>query len=119
MADIILARMIDDPKIGIVFPDDPGVSGWCKDKSLIIDMAKKLGIRRLWNHFNFPIGTMFWARTSAVKSIIGLDLQWSDYPAEPVPYDGTLLHGLERLLPFAVTEAGYTIAVTNCVGISR
>jgi lipopolysaccharide biosynthesis protein len=69
--------------------------------------------------FNFPLGTMFWARTAALKPLLELGLLWDDYPAEPVPGDGSLLHALERLLPFVVEKAGFRSLVTHVPGITR
>jgi lipopolysaccharide biosynthesis protein len=46
-------------------------------------------------------------------------LQWDDYPPEPLPYDGSLLHALERLLPFVVGSQGQRIGLTHVEGISR
>ena len=42
--------------------------------------------------FNFPNGSMFWARSEAIKPLIELNLNWNDFPEEPLPIDGTLPH---------------------------
>jgi lipopolysaccharide biosynthesis protein len=55
---------------------------------------------------------MFWARPQALKPLIDLGLTWDDYPDEPLPIDGTLLHALERLLPFSAAQSGYSYALT-------
>jgi lipopolysaccharide biosynthesis protein len=47
------------------------------------------------------------ARAAALKPLFDLRLGWDEYPDEPAPYDGTILHALERLLPFAARRAGY------------
>ena len=46
-------------------------------------------------------------------------LGWDDYPKEPVPYDGTVLHALERLLPFVASQVGYRFAATHVPGMTR
>jgi len=46
----------------------------------------------------FLVGTMFWARSEAMKPLIHLNLQWEDYPEEPIPIDGSMLHALERII---------------------
>jgi lipopolysaccharide biosynthesis protein len=69
--------------------------------------------------FDFPNGTMFWARPAALEPLFALNLAADDYPAEPLPKDGTLLHALERLLPFAAEKAGYTVATTLVPGSVR
>ena len=33
---------------------------------------------------------------AALAPLMGLNLGWEDYPDEPLPYDGSVLHALER-----------------------
>jgi lipopolysaccharide biosynthesis protein len=68
--------------------------------------------------FDFPLGTMFLARAAAIKPLIELGLQWEDYPQEPLPNDGTILHAIERLMPFVVAHAGFTMAGLRVPGSS-
>ena len=68
--------------------------------------------------FDFPIGTMFWARSAALKPLFDLKLARDDYPPEPIPYDGTILHAIERLLPFVAQHAGYRVATTHVPGVT-
>ena len=56
---------------------------------------------------------MFWARSAALAPLFKLQFHWDDYPEEPLPGDGTLLHALERILPFVASHNGYRYAVTN------
>ncbi len=65
------------------------------------------------------VGTMFWARTDAIAPLLDLDLGWNDYPAEPVPYDGTILHAIERLFPVVAQHRGSEIAGTYVPGVTR
>jgi lipopolysaccharide biosynthesis protein len=62
---------------------------------------------------------MFWSRVAAIRPLLELNLDWSDYPAEPLAYDGSMLHALERLLPFVVEQQGYRCVLTNVDGVSR
>jgi glycosyltransferase involved in cell wall biosynthesis len=119
MADIILGRMAADPAIGIVFPDDPHVVDWGKNKAIAESLASKLGLGKLQENFVFPVGTMFWARTEALRPLFTLGLSWHDYPAEPLPYDGTILHALERLLPFVAAKQSTRSVLTNVTGVTR
>jgi hypothetical protein len=68
---------------------------------------------------NFPFGTMFWARTAALKPLIDLNLQWEDYPEEPIPIDGSMLHAMERLLGILPGLCGFRTVVTQVEGVSR
>jgi lipopolysaccharide biosynthesis protein len=53
---------------------------------------------------------MFWARPSALAPLLTLDLAWKDYPPEPLADDGTLLHALERFMPYAARHSGLDVA---------
>ena len=119
MMDIILRRMADDASLGLVFPDDPHLSDWDHNLEIAERLARRIGIAHpLPPFFNFPIGTMFWARSAAVAPLFKLGLTWDDYPDEPVAIDGTILHALERLLPFAAEHAGYRYATTHVPGVT-
>ena len=119
MLDLILHSMATDPAIGLVFPDDPHVLSWTGNREEAEGIASRMGLRDLPEQFNFPIGTMFWARSSVLSRFVELDLAWSDYPTEPLPYDGTLLHAIERLFGVVPAKMGMTCAVTNVRGLTR
>lgn len=119
MADRIIAHMQLDPAIGMVFPDDPNVIGWSANRPFAEVLATRLGINSLPEQIQFPIGTMFWARSEALRPFWELDLQWQDYPEEPLPYDGSMLHALERLFPLTLADMSMRCAVTNISGMTR
>jgi len=120
MMDTILARFAGDPELGLVFPDDPHMVGWDSNLGIATDLARKMGITEtLPPFFDFPVGTMFWARTQALLPLWQLKLDWDDYPPEPLPYDGTIIHALERLLPFVAKKANYDFATTHIPGVTR
>jgi len=119
MADIILGRMAQDHCITMVFPDDPHVVGWGGNynlgKKLLPEFVKGDNNQALC----FPVGTMFWARPDALKRLLDLDLNWEDYPEEPLPYDGTMLHAIERLFGIVAASNNGSILLTNVPGVSR
>jgi hypothetical protein len=118
--DVILAAFAADPELGIVFPEDPHVIGWDRNLPLAERLAGQMSFTQdLPPHLDFPVGTMFWARSAALKPLLKLDLGWDDYPAEPLPIDGTLLHALERLLPLVARDAGFGFATTYFPGAAR
>jgi Rhamnan synthesis protein F/Methyltransferase domain/Glycosyl transferases group 1 len=119
MLDIILSEMASAPAIGIVYPDDPHIVSWTKNRKIASEWSNKIGISDLPEHFNFPIGSMFWARSALVRKFIDLSLKWDDYPLEPVPIDGTLIHAIERMFGIAPATIGLTTAVTNVRGLTR
>lgn len=119
MVDSIFTKFLDDPSIGLIFPDDPNAIGWNLNFAIAKSIAIRLGIQTLPENFNFPVGTMFWARTSALAPLFNLKLDWDAYPDEPIAIDGTLLHTIERLIPFIVLQENFTIVTTNIVGLTR
>jgi len=68
---------------------------------------------------NFPVGTMFWARTAALKPLADLNLQWEDYTEEPIPIDGSMLHAIERIFGILPGLCGFRTVVTAVEGIAR
>lgn len=119
MADIILGRMADDQGVMMTFPDDPNVVGWGGNYRLGEKILSSLGIEYSYQESCFPIGTMFWARTSGLKALLDLRLHWEDYPEEPLNYDGSLLHALERLFSIFATNNGGSILLTTVPGSTR
>lgn len=120
MADLIVDDMLRNPSIGIVFPDDPNVIGWTDNRDIAMDFAKRLKFVMPETFLSFPVGTMFWIRSRQLKPFVQLGLDWDDYPKEPLPYDGTILHALERL--FSLSESNMNsnnVAVTHIKGIGR
>lgn len=119
MADTIVARLLADPGLGLVFPDDPHVVGWSGNLAHGRALGERLGLADFPEEFNFPVGTMFWAKPAALAPLVGLGLEWDDYPAEPLGYDGTVLHAIERLVPLVVASRGYRCALTHVPGVTR
>jgi len=120
MVDKILHSMSNNESVGLVYPDDPLPIGWDKNYKYAFELACKLNIQKpLDKHINFPVGTMFWARTKKLTSLIELGLNWSDYPAEPLPIDGTMLHSIERLIPYLPTQVEMKSIVTNIRNVTR
>lgn len=121
MIDVILHAMEQDPGLGLVFPDDPHVIGWTGNRDRAASLMKRMGLKTgLPERFiNFPVGTMFWARPQALKPLFDLNLDWSHYPEEPIPPDGTMLHAIERILPMISEQSGYRNAVTCIRGVFR
>ena len=62
-----------------------------------------------------PLGTMFWVRGKAFLPMLKRQWLHTDFPAEPNPPRGTLLHAIERFYPFAVQQAGYLVGLVSPV----
>ena len=59
-----------------------------------------------------PFGSSFWFRTAAMKPLFEKQWTYDDFPQEPFQAtDGSILHAIERIYPYAVQEAGYYSAM--------
>jgi len=121
MMDTILDRMDADRGIGMMYPDDPMIWGWFENYSTGKELLEKLGLAvpRENTSFNYPVGSMFWARTDALRPLFDLGLRWEDYPEEPISQDATILHAIERLFGIIPEQIGYRTVLTQVSGLIR
>jgi glycosyltransferase involved in cell wall biosynthesis len=117
--DIILEHFAKESDLGLVFPENEHIIGWELDRPVAETIAKKIGIDALSDDLEFPVGTMFWARSEALRPLTDLGLTDADYPAEPLPVDGTILHALERLLPVIAQHSNFRYATTYTPRVRR
>jgi hypothetical protein len=120
MIDFIMHEFANDPRLGLVFPEDPHLIGWEENMAIANELAAKIGLHDpLPPTLDFPVGTMFWARPQALRHLLALGLSENDYPEEPLPADGTILHAIERLITCVVLESGFTLATTYLPHFTR
>jgi len=113
MMDLVVREFAANEALGLVFPEDPHLIGWEENFEIAQRLAERMKLKRpLPKTLDFPVGTMFWARPDALKPLLALDLTSSEYPREPLPTDGTILHALERLLSCVVEDVGFHFATT-------
>ncbi len=116
----IVALFARDEKLGLIFPEDGNNIGWSSNLDHARELAARLGPDvKIPERPMFPIGNMFWARPGALKPLWDLNLSNSDFPSEPVPYDGTLLHAIERMTPTVCELAGYKWETVYVDGVLR
>jgi lipopolysaccharide biosynthesis protein len=51
--------------------------------------------------------TVFWARSDVLKKLFFRDWKYTDFPREPMRNDGEINHAIERVMQYAVEDAGY------------
>jgi hypothetical protein len=104
--------LLEDPRIGIVFPqhlfDLRGILNWGYDYNHARALLARMGIDLNKNLvLEFPSGSMFWGRSAAIRKLIDLDLDFSDFPMEAGQIDGTLAHAIERSMLMVAEASGY------------
>lgn len=56
---------------------------------------------------SYPVGGMMWFRPSAIEDLLNENFAYEDFPSEPLPNDGSMLHGLERVVGLIAEKNGY------------
>ena len=105
--------------VGIIYPETHEAlpywaHSWLSNKSLGKQVCARLGIVCDFSgYIDSPMGTMFWARTDALRPILTSGFKIEDFPEEIGQTDGTLAHTLERVVvPVALTQ-GFTFCEIN------
>jgi FMN phosphatase YigB (HAD superfamily) len=101
----ILARFAEDARVGLVFPTTyENMPVWChhwlRTGGRVDQISDMLGVSGMPRRglIDFPIGSMFWARTSAIAPLLDFAWQYEHFEPEPMDDDGTMAHVLERML---------------------
>ncbi len=82
--------------------------GWGYNFNLARKVARRLKIKlNIRNYLDFPSGSMFWARTSALRPVLEAGLTFRDFPFENKQEDGTMAHAIERLYFHICNKAGF------------
>lgn len=114
----IINLFADNAQLGLLSPPAPHHSdyyftqgvNWGPNYQLTEDLARHLSMNVPISRDKAPIaplGTCFWFRADAMKPLTDREWKYEDFPPEPNNVDGTLLHAIERIYPFAVCSAGY------------
>lgn len=117
----IISKFEAEPHLGLLCPPPPklgpyyGLIGqewgcnYQNTKKLYDDLGLSVPIHEDKEPIA-PFGTMFWFRPKALKKLFGQKWNYDDFPEEPIPSDGTLLHAVECIYPYVVQEAGFYTA---------
>ncbi|AUM00942.1 hypothetical protein B4966_12810 [Rhodocyclaceae bacterium] len=102
---------------GMVFPQCFGrvpymASTWLANREAGRAWCQRLGIARVpRGYFDFPVGSMFWARTEVLRPLFEAGVQLGDFEEEKGQTDGTLAHAFERLLGVLAKHSGKPVAI--------
>jgi len=104
--------LFDDPRIGIVFPQHlfelRGVLNWGYDYDLARGLMRRMGVSINKNLvLEFPSGSMFWGRSAAIRPLLDVGLEYSDFAEERGQIDGTLAHAIERSVLMVAESCGF------------
>jgi rhamnosyltransferase len=125
-ADKIIETFGIDQKTGIVIPDIPSNFHFfphifynernnikiCGKLWKKMQCFKKVNFTKL-KMFIMPYGNMFWYRPKALLPLFNLCLSSKDFPAEPIPDNGTIAHCIERLVIYIAWNSGYDYKIVK------
>ena len=108
----IFYEFVHNKDLGVVYPAPAGnvpYAGftWLSNRAVGTYLLHRLNIAGTsMDYFDFPAGTMFWARSRAIYKLFSSGIELSDFPEENRQNDGTLAHAVERSILFAAKDAG-------------
>lgn len=97
---------------GIVYPQNYKLlphqaNTWLANKGMGSAWCTRLGISPVpQGYFDFPAGSMFWARGDALRPLFDAGITINDFAEEAGQTDGTFAHCLERLLVLTAKKQG-------------
>ncbi len=100
------------PKLGMLAPQHIDVlRPWIQwggnfDEAEMLAMRMGFALSRR-APLDFPSGSMFWARSAALRPLLDLALDFTDFPDESGQADATLAHSIERLYYLVCEQAGF------------
>ena len=115
----IFSLLSGDDNIGMVYPQNCArvpyyANAWLANRSLGEKWSARIGMHNIpRGYFHFPVGSMFWAKSSALHPLFDAGIHLEDFEEECGQTDGTLAHCIERMLGLATTVAGHRLAITR------
>ena len=111
IASSILGLLERSPDIGMVAPQHyfgvKNLIGWAGNLAIAQPLGRRMGVEiDPASPLDFPSGSMFWARSAALKPLLDLNLSFDDFAPEGGQADGTLAHAIERLYFYSCELAG-------------
>lgn len=113
----IINAFEEDDKLGVLFPPSLASKNgkhdlsykWEKNYNNTKKLAETIGLTCKIKEENVPgtPGTMFWARTAALKKLLDYPWTYESFDPEPLANDGTISHAVERIIRFVSMDAGY------------
>lgn len=103
--------------IGLIYPQNFSnlpymANSWLANRNRAENLRARLKLNRLpVGYFDFPAGSMFWARTDALMPLFNANFDLEEFEPEFGQTDGTLAHCLERMLSIVTNRQGYDHAI--------
>ncbi len=111
-AESILDAFAAAPDLGMVAPPNlPQIRefmDWNINFGDCRILAQRMGIAlSVDSPLDFPSGSMFWARSAALRPLLEAEICLEDFPEEAGQTDGTFAHAVERMFFYSCEKAGF------------
>lgn len=113
----ILMTFYENPNLGLLVPPSPlsehfptaYVNAWYKNFYRTKKLAEQLDLACDLNESKSPItlGSVFWAKVSALKKLFDIEWKYEDFDEEPLKNEGTISYAIERILAYVAQDAGF------------
>ena len=113
----VLMTFYENSNLGLLVPPPPiceydttiYLNSWTVNYPLTAELAQKMNLHCDLNINKPPLtlGTVFWAKVSALKKLFEIEWTYEDFDDEPLAGDGTISHAIERVLAYVAQDAGY------------
>ncbi|UUM30024.1 HAD-IA family hydrolase [Vibrio japonicus] len=109
----MITHMLNVEECGIYYPTSfammpDWVNHWLKNKPFKTPFFEEWGLDDHTEFLPYPVGGMFWAKPKALQQLLDKSYEYSDFPQEPLPNDGSPLHALERCIGLLAEKNGYS-----------
>ncbi|MER2514185.1 MAG: rhamnan synthesis F family protein, partial [Nitrosomonas ureae] len=118
----IFTLLTGEKPIGFVYPQNfsklPYMANtWLSNQVNGRLWCNKLGITEIpEGYFDFPAGSMFWARTKALQPLFDARIKIEDFAEEAGQKDATFAHCIERLFVLVTRQSGFNAAILRDSG---
>ena len=104
-----LGLVVPPSPLGIDYQEAINMDLWFDNFENTTKLAQELELQCDLNPRKPPItlGTVFWARSVALKKLFEKEWCYEDFVEEPLPADGTVSHAIERIFAYVAQDAGY------------
>ena len=115
--DNILLTFCENLNLGLLVPPSPlsdhfasaYLNTWYKNFYQTKKLVEQMNLACDLNEDKPPItlGSVFWARVSALKKLLEIEWKYEDFDEEPLKNEGTTSYAIERILAYVAQDAGY------------